>query len=89
MADGEEDGLGSILMARCPCGFESPELFEGTGMLAPPPTIPVACLRCERMFTVRQDLPNPKCRRCGSAVVKFEAERITPEPAGEDDDEDN
>jgi phage FluMu protein Com len=57
--------MGEMLQFGCPCGYESGELFLGSGMLAAPERVAAHCRHCRSIVAVvtGQRLRCPKCRR--------------------------
>lgn len=79
--------VGTLLVAQCPCGYESPELVEGTGELAPPAKTPAPCFSCRRVISVLAERDAPCCPRCKQRVHAYYAPPRTASTPEECDEE--
>jgi hypothetical protein len=71
--------MGEMIQLRCPCGYESGDLFLGSGMIEAPERVAAHCRHCRSIVAVvtgkRQRCP--KCRR--------KPEALEPAPTGDFD----
>jgi hypothetical protein len=65
--------MGSMMVARCACGYESELLLIGGGMLDFQDVCgwPAWCASCFEVVTVDAMPASPECGRCGSPVVPY------------------
>ncbi|MCA9410558.1 MAG: hypothetical protein KC944_05080 [Candidatus Omnitrophica bacterium] len=67
--------MGSILVAKCPCGFEPEPIFAGGGMMEKYRTIclaPALCLRCESIVTANYWDEDARCPHCRGRVKFYD-----------------
>jgi len=58
--------MGSILQASCPCGYQSENIFSGSGMMPNPnPALPGLCSHCKEIVTVNTGKRKLRCPKCG------------------------
>lgn len=57
--------MGSILSARCQCGYERDGLFSGGGRDPAPTFLPGSCRYCREVVSVRTSSRRLRCSRCG------------------------
>jgi hypothetical protein len=57
--------MGEMLQLSCPCGYESGDLFLGSGMIESPERVAAHCRHCRSIVAVMtgRRLQCPKCRR--------------------------
>jgi hypothetical protein len=65
--------MGSMMVARCACGYESGTLLIGGGMLDFHEVCywPAWCESCFEVVAVNAMPTSPACGRCGSPVVLY------------------
>ncbi len=54
-----------MLVATCPCGYESDMLFVGCGMEVYAGIVPALCRHCRKYVTVDPSKPRLRCSTCG------------------------
>ncbi len=59
--------MGTLLKAKCKCGFERDEILDGSGWNGPGED-PAVCLRCNKFFVYRCDDGERFCQYCGHLV---------------------
>ena len=61
--------MGSVIKAKCPCGYVSGDLFEGCGMAGPETCRNLArCDHCQEIVLIRSSSVRPRCPKCRHKV---------------------
>jgi len=61
--------MGTMLQARCKCGYSSKEIFQGSGMIETQKDMePAYCKQCSHLIVLNYLDPTPLCPHCHSEV---------------------
>lgn len=65
--------LGTIIEAKCKCGFTSGDIYQGGGMsnFQKIDMEPAICLKCKKFLVLDYKLKENKCPYCGTIVVFY------------------
>ena len=63
--------MGSILQAKCSCGFTSKEMHVGCGEMSAHAYVPVACSNCKNMWVKNMSKKIHPCNKCGSDLLFY------------------
>ena len=71
--------MGSIIQAKCSCGYETESMFVGGGISTSTTncTFPAYCDTCKVMLQADLITKSLKCPTCYNEVVSYDEERIS------------
>lgn len=63
--------MGELLQGHCKCGYKSPLLCVGVGMMIQPARTPAPCFICKKVIEITAQDAAPKCPHCRKAVRPY------------------
>jgi hypothetical protein len=77
--------VGSLLVAKCACGYQSGAVPAGSGFEPAHSYLPGLCRHCREVVSVAVGRPRLKCSQCGRKPAVFH--RFDPEASDESFDD--
>ena len=70
--------MGSVIQARCPCGFESGQIFAGGGFknFEQVDAAPALCMTCMQLVVMNYYDNDSKCPSCGERVTFYKDPKL-------------
>lgn len=61
--------MGSMIQAKCVCGYSSKSIFQGSGMIETIKDMePAYCKKCRKLIVLNYNEVKPRCSKCHSEV---------------------